>query len=145
MFSESGFPYNRVRVRTPELHTPVWNLAEYPQASNPARVLSGVFGPLLFLLHINDLPSIATSSVCLFADDCLPYLPICCATDQVALQRDLTALQHWGDTWGIRFNAGKCHIMQVHRGQPLVHFYLLCGHVLSPLWSLPCWFMCKFA
>ena len=73
--------------------------------SKPARVLSGVpqgtvLGPLLFLLHINDLPSVATSSVRLFVDDCLLYRPIHCAADQVALQRDLSALQHWGDTLG---------------------------------------------
>ena len=37
MFSESGFPYNRVRVRTPELHTPVWNLTEYPPPPPPGR------------------------------------------------------------------------------------------------------------
>ena len=38
-----------------------------------------------------------------------------------------------GDTWGMRFNAGKCHIMQEHRGQPLVHFHSLCGKVVSPV------------
>ena len=37
MFSESGFPWNRVRVRTPELHTPVWNLTECPQSSKFTR------------------------------------------------------------------------------------------------------------
>ena len=32
-----------------------------------------VIGPILFLLHINDLPSVISSKVRLFADDCLVY------------------------------------------------------------------------
>ena len=32
-----------------------------------------VLGPLLFLLHINDLPSVVSSEVKLFADECLIY------------------------------------------------------------------------
>ena len=46
--------------------------------STPAKVLSGVpqgtvLGLLLFLIHINVLPSVVTSQVRLFAEDCLMW------------------------------------------------------------------------
>ena len=46
--------------------------------SNLNDVVSGVpqgtiLGPFLFLLHINDLPSVVSSKVRRFADDCLIY------------------------------------------------------------------------
>ena len=96
--------------------------------SKPAKVLSGVpqgtvLGPLLFLIHTNDLPCVVTSQVRLFADDCLMYRPVHGLADQLALQADLLALERWGDAWGRRFNAAKCQIMQVYRGQGLVQFY----------------------
>ena len=104
--------------------------------SRPTKVISGVpkgkaLGPLLFLMHINDLPSIVTSQVRLFADDCLMYRPIRSIADQVALQQDLAALERWGDAWGMRFNAGKCHIMHIFRSRvPMYYMYELCGQVL---------------
>ncbi len=91
-----------------------------------------VLGPLLFLLHINDLPSRVTSRVRLFADDCLVYRPIHCANDQLEMQRDLDSLREWSDQWGMRFNPAKCNIMRFHRSKtPLERFYTLCDQVLA--------------
>ena len=74
-----------------------------------------VLGPLLFLLHIFDLPSVVDLQVRLFEDDCLVYHPIHSEADQVLLQRDLSALELWDDTWGMCFNATKCNIMRISR------------------------------
>ena len=43
--------------------------------------------------------------------------------DQVSLQRDLTTLERWGDTWGMKFNSQKCQIMTIARGRR--HFFAL--------------------
>ena len=92
-------------------------------------VLQGtVLGPILFLLHINDLPSIVSSKVRLFADDCLIYRQIKSNNDQIELQRDLNLLE----SWGMRFNAAKCNIMRVSRMRlPFLYLYKLSGQVLD--------------
>ena len=46
-----------------------------------------VLGPLLFLLHINDLPSVVSSKGRLFADDCLIYRNIKNTEDQITLPK----------------------------------------------------------
>ena len=104
----------------------------------PATVSSGVpqgtvLGPLLFLLHINDLPQNVASKVRLFADDCLLYRTIDSEADQRELQKDLTSLEQWGERWGMRFNASKCEIMRISRSSnPInsVSMYTLAGVTL---------------
>ena len=54
---------------------------------------ANVPGPLLFPLHINEIPSVVSSQVRLFADDCLVYHPIESRGNQEDFQSDLDALQ----------------------------------------------------
>ena len=77
------------------------------ESSEKVTVDSGVpqgtvLGPILFLCHINDLPQVVQSQVCLFADDCLIYRPIKSQTDHITLQNDLLELEKWADKWGMR-------------------------------------------
>ena len=64
-------------------------------SSDPSPVKSGVpqgsvLGPLLFLLFINDLAAAHTSStVRLFADDCVIYISVKTIQDCEVLQKDL--------------------------------------------------------
>ena len=91
-----------------------------------------VLGPLLFLAHINDLPTTIQSQCRLFADDCLLYRPIHSLQDQLILQEDLQQLQHWTDDWGMRFNASKCQLLRISRSQhPLGRFYTISDQILQ--------------
>ena len=78
--------------------------------SPPTKIISGVpqgtvLGPLLFLLYINDVPSIVSSQVGLFADDCILYRAIQTVQDQLQLQKDLNNLEQWAKKWEMEFNA----------------------------------------
>ena len=92
-----------------------------------------VFGPLLFLLFINDLPSTTSpgTRIRLFADDCLIYHPICNSQNQVTLQHDLNNVILWSKQWGMRFNAAKCKIMRTKEGIKSNHFYHTDGQILQ--------------
>jgi hypothetical protein len=69
--------------------------------------------PLLFLTFINDLPEHTTSDVRLFADDCLLYRHIRNDEDAAALQKDITSLQQWEETWQMQFHPQKCNVIHV--------------------------------
>jgi len=109
------------------------------ELSHSTQVDSGVpqgtvLGPLLFLLFINDLPAHLSpdTSVRLFADDCLVYRHILSPDDQDILQKDLTSLEQWTNTWGMRFNPAKCTILSISRSRSHQNkLYTLCGEVLQ--------------
>ena len=106
--------------------------------SSKTAVTSGVpqgtvLVPLLFLLFINDLPTVLDPSTrCrLFADDCLVYRVINSIDDQLQLQKDLAALEKWSHQWGMHFNAKKCNVMTISRRKPLDKFYQLNNTILD--------------
>ena len=106
-------------------------------SSSTVSVLSGVpqdtvLGPTLFLIFINDLPEYVSSSVRLFADDCVLYREIRNVQDAIILQNDLKALHHWEQQWLMKDNAGKCFILNITRKRnPKLNKYYLHNTVLQ--------------
>ena len=88
--------------------------------SERSKVTSGipqgsVLGPLLFVIYINDLPEIVDngSFVYLFADDTKVFRQIRTTADNEILQKDITNLIRWSDTWLLRFHPDKCVTMTI--------------------------------
>ena len=83
-------------------------------SSSPVSILSdvpqgNVLGPLLFLLYINDIANRVSSSIRLFADDCIfLYRVIKCENDSIILQHDLDLLSQWATLWQMKINISKC-------------------------------------
>ncbi len=64
-----------------------------------------VVGPILFLVFVNDLPDVLSSSVLLFVDD-VKWIP---ARSQYAgLHQNLEAAFQWSDDCDLPLNASKC-------------------------------------
>ena len=87
-------------------------------ASREASVLSGVpqgtvLGPMLILIFINDIARDTSSSIRLFADDCILYREVRNEQHCLALQHDLDKLVAWSKTGGMEFNVRKCNIISV--------------------------------
>jgi len=84
--------------------------------SNRAEVLSGVpqgsvLGPLLFLLFVNDLPSVIKSHIRMFADDTKIWRTIKNETNSIQLQQDLDNMESWCQEWLLKLNPSKCKVM----------------------------------
>lgn len=67
-------------------------------------------GPMLFLLHINDIVDVVNpgNQIRLFADYCILYKNVNSATDQDNLNNSLGSILKWCDEWGVILNAKKC-------------------------------------
>ena len=100
--------------------------------SDSLPVISGVpqgsiLGPILFLVFINDLPTIFSScKLLLFADDAKCLMPISSKQDCIQLQSDLDRLSEWCRTWSLSLNEEKCSVIRFTRSHSTesLNYYL---------------------
>ena len=107
-------------------------------ASSTASVISGipqgtVLGPVLFVIYINDLLDEISSDGFMFADDTKIMRQIASRDDAEKLQDDLRKLEEWTDTWLLRFNADKCHVLTLGKFENIKHAhpYCICNNELE--------------
>ena len=101
------------------------------------QVLSGVpqgsvLGPVLFLLFINDLDTVASENQWLvkFADDTKLAQIINSDRDSEELQDTLDKLGNRAREWGMEFNVDKCQVMHVGK-RNRIHTYNMDGKALT--------------
>ncbi len=88
-----------------------------------------ILGPILFLLHVNDLPDALTNStVACYADYTKIFRRIDSHTDALSLQDDLNNLESWSYSSGLVFNEEKCKRLSItRRSQQINHPYTIKG------------------
>jgi hypothetical protein len=86
-------------------------------------VLSGVpqgsvLGPILFLIHINDLADHMRNPIKLFADDSKVLCALINDQSYQHLQIDINSIVTWTKKWNMLLNCGKCKIMHFGKKNP---------------------------
>ena len=86
--------------------------------SASVRVTSGVpqgsvLGPVLFVIYVNELPSLVNSTMKLFADDAKMYRKAANSSDVQWLQEDIDKLSDWSKDWLLEINISKCKVMHI--------------------------------
>ena len=109
--------------------------------SSPLPVKSGVsqgsnLGPLLFLLYINDICEVCSSSISLYANDAKLDRRITTINDARILQSDLDALFASSQLWELNFNIKKCLQLSICRSLKVNYVYLLDHNVLERVESI---------
>ena len=69
-----------------------------------------VLGPLLFVVHINNLPEEIDTMVRMFADDTKIFVDASSEANRIALQEDILRLINWAKKWQLSFDVKKCKV-----------------------------------
>lgn len=104
------------------------NYSGVPQGSH--------LGPLLFLIFINDLPSvILKAEKLLFADDFKIFMEVRDLQDCIQLQRDIESVTEWCSKHRLHLNTNKCSVMTFHRIKtPIIFDYTISNTSLKRLY-----------
>ena len=70
-----------------------------------------IFGPVLFIIYINDLPRDIIVLLFLFADDTKLMQNLISTTSHNELQYDINRFIKWFKKWELKFNTSKCKVM----------------------------------
>ncbi len=81
-------------------------------ASDWAAVTSGVpqgsvFGPVLFIIYINDINGGLNNFISKYAEDTKIGNSIITGHDRISLQEDLRKISDWSQKWEMPFNVNK--------------------------------------
>ena len=105
--------------------------------SDDISVSSGVpqgshLGPLLFVLYLNDLPSVIRfSNILMFADDVKLFCSLNTLNSSLNLQHDLHSLVNWCSSNGMTLNLKKCKKLTLSRTRPISIDYFIGSHKLD--------------
>lgn len=72
-----------------------------------------VLGPIMFVVYVNDMVEGIESYTSLFADDAKIMKRIEDAKSCEELQEDLNKIHKWSQDWEMKFNAGKCKVLEM--------------------------------
>ena len=79
-----------------------------------------VLGPLMILIYVNDIVDGTSSTLWLFADDCLLYRVIKLEVNTCQIQCDLNHLSQQAQTWQMKFNLTKCTVIKCTRSHSII-------------------------
>ena len=74
-----------------------------------------VFGPVIFLICVTDLPKCASCRIKMHAVDTKCFSSINCLTDVDAFQQNVDKLMSWSCVWQLCLNASMCKVMHICR------------------------------